>query len=77
VGRDGTSAAVRTKPGESAAGALGTTSLRKQVGQSIGEPVAVESHVMCWPQTGQANLKELMERTCYRHDNRFPAHFNP
>ncbi|HLP76009.1 MAG TPA: hypothetical protein VK327_03760 [Candidatus Paceibacterota bacterium] len=42
------------------ADAWGTTILRKQVGQSSSEPVALESAVMCWPHTGQANLNSLM-----------------
>ena len=42
------------------AGAWGTMILRKQVGQSIFPPLALESAVICWPQTGHANLNSLI-----------------
>ena len=35
-------------------------SFRKHVGHGICEPVSLESAVMCWPHTGQANLNSLM-----------------
>ncbi len=41
-------------------GAWGTINLRKHVGHSIGDPLAAASQVICWPQTGQANLNSLM-----------------
>ena len=63
--RDGTSDAVSTRLDRPGAVAWGTTSWRKQVGHAIGEPLLPESHVMCWPQTGQANLNSLMlQKTC-------------
>ena len=43
-----------------ASGAWGTTIFRKQVGQSICPPLVLESAVICWPHTGQANLKSLI-----------------
>jgi hypothetical protein len=42
------------------AGACGTTIFWKQVGHSICPPLVVESAVMCWPQTGHANLNSLI-----------------
>jgi hypothetical protein len=42
------------------AGAWGTTILRKQVGQLSCPPLALESAVICWPQTGHANLNSLI-----------------
>src|SRR5438094_8586209 len=42
------------------AGAWGTTSFWKQVGQSSCVPLVLESAVMCCPQTGHANLNSLM-----------------
>src|SRR6266850_2215257 len=41
-------------------GAWGTTIFWKQVGHSICPPLVVESAVMCWPHTGQANLNSLI-----------------
>jgi len=41
-------------------GACGTTIFRKQVGQLIFPPLVLESAVMCWPQTGHANLNSLI-----------------
>ena len=41
-------------------GAWGTTIFWKQVGHSICPPALVESAVMCWPQTGHANLNSLI-----------------
>src|SRR6266705_2723704 len=41
-------------------GACGTTIFRKQVGQLIFPPLVLESAVMCWPQTGHANLHSLI-----------------
>src|SRR5688572_8216504 len=61
-GRWSTSDAAKTSLELPSLGAWGTTILRKQVGHSICEPPTVESHVMCWPQTGQANLNSLMAR---------------
>src|SRR5580658_9434660 len=43
-------------------GAWGATIFWKQVGHSMTEPPWVESHIMCWPQTGQANLNSFMGR---------------
>jgi hypothetical protein len=42
------------------AGAWGTTIFWKQVGHSICPPLVLESAVMCWPQTGHANLNSLI-----------------
>jgi hypothetical protein len=33
----------------------------KHVGQIIVEPVCDESHLMCWPQIGQAYLNSLIQ----------------
>src|SRR5205809_1642519 len=55
-----TSAAERTNFESPAAGAWGTTILRKQVGQLSCPPLVLESAVMCWPQTGHANLNSLI-----------------
>jgi len=41
-------------------GAWGTTIFWKQVGHSICPPLVLESAVMCWPQTGHANLNSLI-----------------
>src|SRR5437016_780057 len=41
-------------------GAWGTTIFWKQVGHSSWPPLVVESAVMCWPQTGHANLNSLI-----------------
>jgi hypothetical protein len=41
-------------------GAWGTTIFWKQVGQPIWLPLALESAVICWPQTGHANLNSLI-----------------
>src|SRR5208282_1490459 len=38
------------------AGACGTTIFWKQVGHSTCPPLVLESAVICWPQTGHANL---------------------
>src|SRR5512132_4247169 len=45
---------------ESARGAGGTTIFWKQVGQSSWVPLLLESAVICWPHTGQANLNSLI-----------------
>ena len=45
---------------ESSAGDCGTTIFWKHVGHSIRVPLALESLLMCWPQTGQANLNSVM-----------------
>jgi hypothetical protein len=45
------------------AGAWGTTIFRKQVGHSICPPLVLESAVICWPQTGHANLNSLIAST--------------
>jgi hypothetical protein len=42
------------------AGACGTVIFWKHVGQSITVPACDESHLMCWPHTGQAYLNSLM-----------------
>ena len=55
-----TSAAERTNFESPAAGAWGTTILRKQGGQLSCPPLVLESAVMCWPQTGHANLNSLI-----------------
>jgi hypothetical protein len=44
----------------SEAGAWGTTIFWKQVGHSNCPPLVLESAVMCWPHTGQANLNSLI-----------------
>ena len=44
-------------------GACGTTIFRKQVGHSMCPPLVLESAVMCWPQTGHANLNSLIGST--------------
>ena len=41
-------------------GAWGTTIFWKQVGHSICLPLVLESAVICWPQTGHANLNSLI-----------------
>src|SRR5271154_257761 len=46
--------------GSSVSGACGTVIFWKQVGHSICEPACDESHLMCWPHTGQAYLNSLM-----------------
>jgi hypothetical protein len=42
------------------AGACGAVIFWKHVGHSITVPLRDESHIMCWPHTGQANLNSLM-----------------
>ena len=69
VGRDCTSEAVSTRFDAPGAVAWGTMSWRKQVGQAIGEPLLPEAHVMCWPQTGQANLISLMIKTTHANES--------
>src|SRR5262249_33510261 len=54
------SAADKINFGSADAGAWGTTIFRKQVGQEIFEPTEFAPAVICWPQTGQANLNSLM-----------------
>src|ERR1017187_5906403 len=51
---------VRMNFWSSDAGACGTVIFWKHVGQSITEPACDESHLMCWPHTGQAYLNSLM-----------------
>jgi hypothetical protein len=46
--------------GSPESGACGATILWKQVGHSNGFPLALESAVICCPQTGQANLNSLI-----------------
>src|ERR1700722_10137905 len=41
-------------------GACGTIIFWKQVGHSIWVPDCDESHLICWPHTGQAYLNSLM-----------------
>src|SRR6204780_2229725 len=41
-------------------GACGTVIFWKHVGHSIVEPACDESHITCWPHTGQAYLNSLM-----------------
>src|ERR1039458_1260963 len=53
-------AADRSNFVSSDAGACGTTIFRKQVGHSICLPLVLESAVICWPQTGHANLNSLI-----------------
>jgi hypothetical protein len=48
--------------GSSDAGACGAVIFWKHVGHSITEPLCDESHFMCWPHTGQANLNSLMDK---------------
>jgi hypothetical protein len=43
-----------------AVGPCGTTIFWKQVGHSSCDPAVLESAVMCWPQTGHANLNSLI-----------------
>ena len=52
--------AERINFGSPDSGAWGATILWKQVGHSNGFPLALESAVMCCPQTGQANLNSLI-----------------
>jgi hypothetical protein len=42
------------------AGACGAVIFWKHVGHSMTVPLCDESHIMCWPQTGQAYLNSLM-----------------
>src|ERR1700722_5056782 len=44
----------------SSVGACGTMIFWKHVGHSIWVPDCDESHLMCWPHTGQAYLNSLM-----------------
>src|SRR5208282_1330950 len=46
--------------GFSTAGACGTVIFWKHVGHSITVLLRHDSHLMCWPQTGQANVNSLM-----------------
>jgi hypothetical protein len=46
--------------GSSDSGACGAVIFWKHVGHSITVPLCDESHFMCWPQTGHANLNSLM-----------------
>ena len=45
---------------EPGAGACGATIFWKHVGQSMTLPPCDASHIMCWPQTGQAYLNSLI-----------------
>ena len=58
------------------AGACGTTIFWKHVWHSICPPLVLESAVICWPQTGHANLNSLIGSTARvshsaPHDNAF------
>src|SRR5712671_212142 len=53
-------AADKMNFGSASEGACGTTIFRKQVGHSSCPPLVLESAVMCWPQTGHANLNSLI-----------------
>jgi hypothetical protein len=44
----------------SVVGACGTVIFWKHVGHSMTVPACDESHLMCWPHTGQAYLNSLM-----------------
>ncbi len=60
-GRSPTLVPVKTNFWSSpAAGAWGAVIFWKHVGHSITVPACDESHIMCWPHTGQANLNSLM-----------------
>src|SRR5487761_2444748 len=60
-GRSPTLVPVRTNFWSSpAAGACGAVIFWKHVGHSIIVPACDESHLICWPQTGQAYLYSLM-----------------
>jgi hypothetical protein len=45
------------------AGACGAVIFWKHVGQSITVPACDASQIICWPQTGHANLNSLMLRS--------------
>src|SRR5580765_8408759 len=55
------------------AGACGTVIFWKQVGHSISVPACDESHLMCWPHTGQAYLNSLMKVQETFHNRRQSA----
>jgi hypothetical protein len=63
-------------------GAWGTRIFWKQVGHSMCPPLLLESAVMCWPQTGHANLNSLIGQSYIiphpvLNDNQiFPARFS-
>src|ERR1035437_1347504 len=60
TGRSPTFVPVMMNLGSSVAGAWGATIFWKNVGHSIVVPLCVESHLMCWPHTGQAYVNSLM-----------------
>ncbi len=60
AGRSPTFVPVMMNFGSAVAGACGTVIFWKHVGHSITEPACDESHLMCWPHTGQAYLNSLM-----------------
>src|SRR5947208_804209 len=60
IGRSVFLVPVRMNFCSSVAGAWGTVIFWKQVGQSICVPACDESHLMCWPHTGQAYLNSLI-----------------
>src|SRR5208283_4318017 len=60
AGRSPTLVPVMMNFWASVVGACGTVIFWKHVGHSICEPACDESHLMCWPHTGQAYLNSLM-----------------
>src|ERR1017187_8263094 len=60
TGRSPTFVPVMMNFGSFVAGACGTMIFWKHVGHSITVPACDESHLMCWPHTGQAYLNSLM-----------------
>src|SRR5476651_964639 len=60
TGRSPTFVPVMMNFASSDAGACGAVIFWKHVGHSITVPLRDESHIMCWPHTGQANLNSLM-----------------
>ena len=59
MGRSPAFLPFRMNFGSSVAGAWGTVIFWKHVGHSICVPACDESHLMCWPHTGQAYLNSL------------------
>src|ERR1019366_180630 len=62
IGRSPTFVPVMINFGSSVLGACGAVIFWKHVGHSITVPLCVESHWMCWPQTGHTYLNSLMVR---------------
>jgi hypothetical protein len=60
IGRSPGFVPVMINFGSSDSGACGAVIFWKHVGHSITVPLCDESHFMCWPHTGHANLNSLM-----------------